>query len=236
MSTKSGAGQAVLAAAARLGLTLGGGIDGGEFAGGAGAAGVGQPARFGHFVGGAGTGGDEAVGDGSVVDRAGGRHNMLAGVPAAAGVASRPGGGGHEVLHGFDVAGHDSGEVERMMAEAERHRAEDKAVREAVDARNELDSVAYQVERRLAELGDAAAAHDRARAEMLINDARDAVKNEAPLDRVRSLTAELQQLYHGLAAARPSGNGHTGPREDSGGAGTQPASDEDVIDAEFDRS
>jgi molecular chaperone DnaK len=130
----------------------------------------------------------------------------------------------------------DSGEVERMMAEAERHRAEDKAVREAVDARNELDSVAYQVERRLAELGDAAAAHDRARAEMLINDARDAVKNEAPLDRVRSLTAELQQLYHGLAAARPSGNGHTGPREDSGGAGTQPASDEDVIDAEFDRS
>ena len=69
------------------------------------------------------------------------------------------------------------------------------------------------------------------------HDARDAVKNEAPLDRVRSLTAELQQLYHGLAAAQPGGDGHPGPpREDNGGAGTQPASDEDVIDAEFDRS
>lgn len=122
----------------------------------------------------------------------------------------------------------DSSEVERMMTEAERHRGEDNALREAVDARNELDSVAYQVERRLAELGDAAPAHERARAEMLINDARDAVKNEAPLDQARSLTAELQQLYHGLAAAQPGGDGAN--REDNA------TSDEDVIDAEFDRS
>jgi molecular chaperone DnaK len=119
-------------------------------------------------------------------------------------------------------------EVERMMTEAERHRGEDQTVREAVDARNELDSVAYQVERRLIELGDAAPAHERARAEMLINDAREAVKNEAPLDRVRSLTAELQQLYHGFAAAQPGGGGAN--RDDDA------TSDEDVIDAEFDRS
>jgi molecular chaperone DnaK len=122
-----------------------------------------------------------------------------------------------------------------MMKEAEQHRAEDQALREAVDTRNELDSVAYQVERRLGELGDAAPSHERARGEMLINDARDAVRNEAPLDRVRSLTAELQLLYHGLAATQPSGDGQPGaPREDNGT--TARPSDGDVIDAEFDRS
>jgi molecular chaperone DnaK len=118
----------------------------------------------------------------------------------------------------------DSHEVERMVADAEANRATDQATREAVDARNELDSIAYQVERRL---GDATQPHDRARAEMLINDARQAVRDEAPLDRVRPLIADLQQLYHGLgAAAQPAG--------DSQERAT--AGDEDVVDAEFDRS
>ena len=49
--------------------------------------------------------------------------------------------------------------------------------------------------------------HERARAEMLVADARQAVKDQAPLDRVRSLTAELQQVLYGLAgrASRPAG-------------------------------
>ena len=90
-----------------------------------------------------------------------------------------------------------------------------------VDARNELDAVAYQVERRLDELGDAVPTHEKARAEMLVADARQAVKEEAPLDRVRSLTAELQQVYHGLAAPRPGRPGRpVGPgRRRPGGAG-----------------
>jgi molecular chaperone DnaK len=121
----------------------------------------------------------------------------------------------------------DSHEVERMVADAEANRATDQATREAVDARNELDSIAYQVERRLAELGDAAQPHDRARAEMLINDARQAVRDEAPLDRVRPLIADLQQLYHGLGAtAPPAGDGQE----------RATAGNEDVVDAEFDRS
>ncbi len=49
----------------------------------------------------------------------------------------------------------DQAEVERMVADAERNRAEDARLRQEIDARNELDAVAYQVERRLAELGDA---------------------------------------------------------------------------------
>src|SRR5690606_15823761 len=64
----------------------------------------------------------------------------------------------------------DKAEVERMVAEAERHREEDARLREAIDARNELDSAAYQVERRVKELGDAVPTHEKARAEMLVGD------------------------------------------------------------------
>jgi molecular chaperone DnaK len=128
----------------------------------------------------------------------------------------------------------DPTDVDRMVAEAERNRAEDEALRQEVDARNELDAVAYQVERRLAELGDSAPAHERARAEMLVADARQAVRDEAPLQRVRELTGELQQVVQGLMAARP---GETSSGATNGAPGPQPdAADDDVIDAEFDRS
>jgi molecular chaperone DnaK len=132
----------------------------------------------------------------------------------------------------------DQAEVERMVADAERNRDEDRRIRELTDARNELDSVAYQVERRLAELGESAAAHEKARAEMLVADARKAISEEAPLDRLRSLTSELQQMYHGLQAAAgdAAGPGTAGTAEagaGEGGQGVGGQGDDDVIDAEF---
>ncbi|MEU1998269.1 molecular chaperone DnaK [Nocardia gamkensis] len=126
----------------------------------------------------------------------------------------------------------DQSEVERMLAEAERNRAEDEALRKAVDARNALDSVAYQVERRLAELGDSAPPHDRARAEMLIADARKAVEDNAPPAEVEPLTSELQQLLYGLAPVQSGG----GDGHQAGGGDAASSDDDDVIDAEFDRS
>jgi len=120
----------------------------------------------------------------------------------------------------------DKDEVERMVAEAERNRSDDRRVREEVDARNMLDSAAYQVEKAIT---DDTPAHDKARAEMLVRQAREAIQNEAPLDQVRSLTAELQQMHAALSAARSDGDGQS-TSDTSAGA------DEDVIDAEFDRT
>jgi molecular chaperone DnaK len=132
----------------------------------------------------------------------------------------------------------DRTDVERMVAEAEQHRGEDQQIRQHVDARNELDAVAYQVERRLSELGDAAAAHEKARAEILVNDARDAVQGEAPLDRLRSLTGELQQVLHGLSMAQsqPGGQQPGQGAPQSGGPQSRTSGDDDgddVIDADF---
>jgi molecular chaperone DnaK len=127
----------------------------------------------------------------------------------------------------------DASEVERMVQEAERNRASDQQLREEVDARNQLDSVAYQVQRRLDELGDAAPEHERARAEMLVADARQAVADQAPMDRVRELTGELQQVLAGLSAVSAGGAGDAGASVGAGSAAGE--SDDDVIDAEFDR-
>jgi molecular chaperone DnaK len=127
----------------------------------------------------------------------------------------------------------DRSEVERMVTEAQRNQAEDRALREAVDARNELDAVAYQVERQLAEVGDTAPTHEKARAETLIADARQAIKEDAPVDRVRSLTGELQQIAQSLLA-RASGPAPGTAADQGAGAGGEGGGD-DVIDAEFDR-
>ncbi|HEX2486863.1 MAG TPA: Hsp70 family protein, partial [Myxococcota bacterium] len=98
---------------------------------------------------------------------------------------------------------------------------EDKRRREEIDARNELDTLAYQADRLVTELQDRLPVHEKARAEQLIADARTAVEEQAGLDRVRSLSADLQQMIHGL------------PTSADGTAGT--AGDEDVVDAEFTR-
>ncbi|MFB9679203.1 molecular chaperone DnaK [Streptosporangium vulgare] len=127
----------------------------------------------------------------------------------------------------------DMSEVERMVADSERHREEDQRMRQVVDARNELDSAAYQVEHRLAELGDSVPVHEKARADMLAHDARDAIKQEAPLDRVRSLTAELQQVYHSLGAAGSGAQGAAGGPGAAGAPGSPGGRNDDVIDAEF---
>ncbi|HET6259789.1 MAG TPA: molecular chaperone DnaK [Pseudonocardia sp.] len=128
----------------------------------------------------------------------------------------------------------DSSEVDRMVQEAERNRSSDQQLRQEVDARNELDSLAYQVQRRLDELGDAAPSHERARAEMLVADARRAVEEQAPLDRVRQLTGELQQVLAGLSAVSASAG--AGGAQGGGSEGATSETEDDVIDAEFDRS
>jgi molecular chaperone DnaK len=129
----------------------------------------------------------------------------------------------------------DASEVERMVAEAERNRTSDQQLREEVDARNQLDTIAYQVQRRLDELGDAVPSHERARAEMLVADARQAVADQAPMERVRDLTGELQQVLAGLSAVSAGAAGSDDAGASVGAGAPGQASDDDVIDAEFDR-
>jgi molecular chaperone DnaK len=127
----------------------------------------------------------------------------------------------------------DPAEAERMVRDAEEHAQEDRRRREEIDARNELDSLAYRAEQLLQELQDSLPINEKARAEQLIADARQAIQEQAGLDRVRPLAADLQQIIQSLpasasaTAAASNGNGHR----------SEEAADEEgeVIDAEFTR-
>lgn len=125
-----------------------------------------------------------------------------------------------------DTSNLDQGEIDRMIKEAEQHRADDQALRQAVDARNELDSAAYQVERVLRELGDAAPEHERARAELLITQAREAVQNNVGEQEAKERTGELLQVAQSLATARANASHAEQPAQDD---------EDDVVDAEFDK-
>ena len=127
-------------------------------------------------------------------------------------------------------------DIEQMIKEAEAHAEEDRRRREEIEARNELDSVAYRVEQLLSELQDRLPVHEKARAEQLVADARQALEQQAGLDRVRPLIADLQQMLSSLpaSATASSGTGGNGAGGD-GGAQGQAETEEDVVDAEFTR-
>jgi molecular chaperone DnaK len=128
----------------------------------------------------------------------------------------------------------DTSDIERMVRDAEQHAEEDRRRREEVDARNELDSLAYRADQLVRDLQDRVPVHEKARAEQLIEDARQAVQEQAGIDRLRPLIADLQQLVHALPAsasdaARAGGNGSHDEDE------AAEHEDEEVIDAEFTR-
>jgi molecular chaperone DnaK len=130
----------------------------------------------------------------------------------------------------------DAKEVERMIAEAESHRSEDLQNRERIDTLNELDAVAYRVERTVNELGGAVPVHDKARAELLVGQARDAVSNQADVGTARELISELQQLQAALSASAASAaTAGAGQGSASQPGASNDVDEDDIVDAEFDR-
>ncbi len=122
-------------------------------------------------------------------------------------------------------------EVDRMVSDAHSHANEDKQRREVIEGRNHADSIAYQVERQLQELGGRAPANEKARADQLIAEIRELVKgNSSDTARLRQLASDLQQIAHGLASASQA---QAAGADASAGAGAPGAEGDDVIDAEF---
>ena len=126
----------------------------------------------------------------------------------------------------------DKSEVERMVKEAEMHAEEDRRRKEEIEIRNQADNLSYQVEKTIKELGDRAPAAEKARCEQLIQDIRQAIKENAPIDRIKTLMNDLQQAAYTLSSqAYQQATGTTGPGPT---AGPSPGKDkEDVIDAEY---
>ena len=130
-----------------------------------------------------------------------------------------------------------SNEVDRMVKEAESNAAADKERREKIDRKNQGDSLAYQIEKQLAELGDKVPADDKTKVEGLIKDLREAIEKEDD-DRIKTLTTELQQAFYAVSsnlyqqAGGPTDGGGPGGPGGYGDGGPTGGGD-DVIDADF---
>lgn len=124
-------------------------------------------------------------------------------------------------------------EVERMVQDAQVHAADDKTRREMIEARNQADSLAYQLERTLTDVGDKVPLHEKARSEQLIEETRRAVKDETVgKERYQQLASDLQQALQMIAATAYQQTGSTGEQA-CGSCSGRPGGRDDVVDAEF---
>jgi len=131
-------------------------------------------------------------------------------------------------------------EVDRMAKEADAHSAEDKAQRDAIEAKNQLDSMVYGVEKMLREQCDKISGSERGEVENAIADAKKALESgdKAQMDHAREALTKAshklaEQMYK--AAQPPQGAApEAGPSAGAGAATNGHAKkDEGVIDAEY---
>ena len=137
----------------------------------------------------------------------------------------------------------DKTEVERMVNEAESFSSTDKERREKIDRKNQADSLSYQAEKQLQELGDKVPEEDKTKIEGLVKDLKEAVTKEDD-EQIQKVMPELQQALFTVgsnmyqqAGAAPDGAAPGGEAPDgaTGDAGASPSGD-DVIDADFTES
>jgi molecular chaperone DnaK len=125
-------------------------------------------------------------------------------------------------------------EVERMVKDAEAHASEDKSRRELIDARNQLDSLTYSVEKTFTEAKDKLPAGDAERVQAALDAAKKAVQGD-DLGAITAATADLQKASHQMAEVLYKATQQGGPTGEGGdgaqGGGTPSGSD--VVDAEF---
>jgi molecular chaperone DnaK len=129
-------------------------------------------------------------------------------------------------------------EIDQMVKDAETHEEEDKKRREAVDVKNQADSMVYQTEKLLSENREKIPASDISAIEEAIKQTKEAIESN-DTERIKAAMENLTKASHKMAEVmyqqtqQHAGGSQTGPEP---GSEPQPGSekqDEDVVDAEF---
>ena len=124
-------------------------------------------------------------------------------------------------------------EVERMVREAELHAQEDRQRREEIEMRNRADSLAYQAERTLQDVGDKISASLRSEVEERVKAVRDALASN-DLTRVRSAADELERTMQRIGQEAYSQPGTAGGDGTSGAApGTASGGESGTVEGEY---
>jgi len=130
-------------------------------------------------------------------------------------------------------------EIERAVKEAEKYAAEDKKRKEEVDTRNNADSMVYQCEKTLKDLGDKLSSEDKAKIEAEINNVKEALKG-TDIGAIKKATEALTQAFYEISAKIYQQNpGAQGGAYNAGNAGAGgfgnagPGGQDNVYDADY---
>ena len=134
----------------------------------------------------------------------------------------------------------DEAEVDRLRKEAEKFADQDKEKKEQVQVRNDLDSMVYQCEKQLGDMGDQAPADLKTKVEELLGDAKKVLeKEDASLEELKTTKESLQKSFEEIAKVAgpmPGGPSPDGPQPEAsaGAEGKEEAEkDDDIVDADF---
>jgi molecular chaperone DnaK len=125
-------------------------------------------------------------------------------------------------------------EIEKMKRDAEAHEEEDRKRKEAAELKNEADSLSYQAEKTLKDLGDKVTAEEKSRVESEIAALRSASEgedSEATKKAMEALTASLHELSQRLYTAQQEQPGEAS--SEAPGADSSGGTSEETVDAEF---
>ena len=127
----------------------------------------------------------------------------------------------------------DKTEVEKMVRDAEVNSSSDKEKRDRIDLKNQADSLAYQAEKQMSDLGDKVTADDKSKIEGLVKELRDVIQAEN-FDEIGTKKTELEQALYQITTNlyQQAGAEAEGGGADAGATGSAPDGD-DVIDADF---
>ena len=134
-------------------------------------------------------------------------------------------------------------EVEKLKKDAEMHASEDAKKKEAVEARNNLDNMIFQIEKQLNELGDKLPSDKKQPVLSVIAEGKKVLENtSATADELKSALDKIQQSFQSIAqdiyaqagAAEAAGSAAGGsPPPPQGNSGQASAVDDNVVDADF---
>jgi molecular chaperone DnaK len=122
-------------------------------------------------------------------------------------------------------------EINQMVQDAEKHKAEDEKRKEMVDLRNQADALVAQTEKTLSEAGDNVSADEKAKIEAAIADLKEILKNDSATkeqieEKVKALTEASHKMAEQMYKQEQQGGGQAG-------AESAKKADDDVIDAEI---
>jgi molecular chaperone DnaK len=128
-------------------------------------------------------------------------------------------------------------EVERMAKDAEAHASEDREKKEEIEARNQLDSLVYNIEKMLKESGDKVQASDKSEVEAALVSAKEALAGTPSASELNAAKDKLQTASHKLAEAVYKAGAASAPTDGAaaaeGSTHEEAKKDEGVIDAEY---